>query len=364
MTLSMRLLVFLFSIILVACSDSDGNSSFEGPPGAGWQTDLTPQLELAYAEEPPIDLPGIAARCALDVRYGEAERNLLDICLPESDGPTPLVLYYHGGAYIQGDKGEAYGFAADDIREFLQAGIAFATINYPYISIEEPYDDEGVIKPLTHSARALQFLRYHAESLKIDPEQVASYGVSAGASISLWLGTHDDLSDPDNPDPVLRESTRLKAVGALYTQATLNFLAWEPILEPVVGPIFGETSVPAVAEALGAGPLLFGATGTDSVEELESEEKRPYLEDIDMIGNMDAGDAPIWAFNDSVLFSGDAEFASLINLFLHHALHVLALHERAQEVGLENVMSVVDPTYTLEDPSGEGVTSFLMRHIR
>ena len=168
---------------------------------------------------------------------------------------------------------------------------------------------------------------------------------------------------------MLRESTRLKAVGALYTQATYNFLRWEEVLAPVIEPLvvaglFASGSVPAVAADLGAGPLLFGATASDSVEELESLEKRPYLENIDMIGNMDASDAPIWAFNDSNLFTGDAEFASLINLFLHHALHVIALHDRAQAVGLENVMSVVDPLFVLEDPSGEDHISFLIRHIK
>lgn len=350
----LRPLILILPVLLAACSDSNNNSS------SGKDR---PELGLTFSEA-PLDLPGIAANCSLDVRYGEAERNLLDICLPQSDEPTPLVLYFHGGAYVQGDKGSVYGQFPDDIRELLRSGIAFATINYPFIDIEPPYDDEGVINPLTHSARALQFLRYHFESLNIDPEQVASYGVSAGASTSLWLGTHDDIADPENADPVLRESSRIKAVGALYTQGTLNFLAWEEILEPVVGPIFGETGVPAVAEALGAGPLLFGATGTNSVEEVESPDFMPYLENIDFIANMDAGDAPIYAYNDNSLFQGSEEFASLINLFLHHTLHVLALHDRAVEVGLENVMYAIDPEYGLEDPSGEELIPFLKRHIQ
>jgi hypothetical protein len=353
-----RPLVLLLPVLLIACSGSDGNGPASGP------ADARPQLELTFAEEPPLDLPGIAARCALDVRYGEAERNLLDICLPDSEQPTPLVLYYHGGAYVAGDKNSVYGDLPDDVREFLQAGIAFATINYPFLDTNPPFDDVGVIRPLTHSARALQFLRYHFESLNIDPEQVASYGASAGASTSLWLGTHDDLADPDNPDPVLRESTRLKAVGALYTQGTLNFLAWEEILYPVTEPLVAagvlqSTEILSTAALLGADALLFSATGTDSIEELQSPEQLPYMENLDAIGNMDAGDAPVYAYNDNALFEGD-----LLNLFLHHTLHVLALHEKAQDVGLENVMYALDPVFNLEDPSGEEHVSFLIRHIR
>jgi para-nitrobenzyl esterase len=357
-----RLGFTLLSFVIVACSDSSGGGATAGQQQSG------PQLALTYTDS-PIDLPGIVADFGIDIRYGEAERNLLDIYLPESDEPTPLVIYFHGGAYVQGDKSTVYDDFPDDIRAFLQAGIAFATVNYPFIIIEPPYDEEGVIKSLVHSARALQFLRYHAKSLNIDPQQVAAYGVSAGASTSLWLGTHDDLGDPDNPDPVLRESTRLKAVGALYTQGTLNFLRWEEILAPVIDPLvasgtFQAGDILTVASSLGAGPLLFGATGSDSVAELQSEEKRPYMENLDSIANMDASDAPVWALNDTSLFTGDAEFAGTVNLFLHHSLHVIALDDRAQVVGLENVMYAIDPLYSLEDPSGEDRVSFLIRHIQ
>jgi para-nitrobenzyl esterase len=345
----LRLGISLLFVTLIACSDgSDGGSNVGGEA-------VRPQLDLAFTA-PPIELPGIRASYSANVRYGDGERNVLDIYLPESDQPTPLVIYFHGGAYYLGDKSN---ISTDDIRAFLEAGIAIATINYSYIDINPPYDDVGVIKPLQDSARALQFLRYYHQSLNLDPEQVASYGISAGASTSLWLGTHDDLADPDNADPVLRESSRLKAVAALYTQGTLNFLRWEEILAPVVGPILGTTDVLTVATSLGAGPLLFAATGTDTVEEVKSPEKQPYLENIDALGLMDAGDAPIYAYNDSTIFKD-----SLLNLFLHHALHVIALHDKAQEVGLENVMYAIDPQFPLADPSGEDHVSFLKRHIQ
>jgi len=279
-----------------------------------------------------------------------------------------LVIYFHGGAYYLGDKSDITTYFADDIREFLKAGIAIATINYSFIDINEPYDDIGVIKPLEDSARALQFLRYHYQSLNLDPEQVASYGISAGASTSLWLGTHDDLADPDNADPVLRESSRLKAVAALFTQGTLNFLRWEEILAPAVEPILGTTDLLTVATALGAGPLLFAASGTDTVEELRAPEKQPYLENIDALGLMDAGDAPIYAHNYSSDPGGNDPLDPLFLLdsFLHHPLHVLALFDRAQEVGLENVMYAddPDPKFSLTDPSGEDHISFLKGHIQ
>jgi len=350
-------LVLLFT--LTACHGDGDNHS---------PNDTAPQLELALSEA-PIELPGIAAEFAADVPYGEEERQLFDIYLPDSDEPTPLVVYFHGGAYVGGDKSFAHENHADDIREFLQAGIAFATANYYLLSIEEPLDDDGVIHQLTDGGRVVQFLRYHASSLNIDPEQVAVYGVSAGASTSLWLGTHDDLADPENEDPVLRESTRVNAVGALFTQATLDFIAWESILNPVVQPLaalLGGTDIPTAASTLGQANLLLTALGLDSFDELESDENIAYRANIDTLGLMDAGDAPIYAFNDNTVFAGSGSFEDLVALFLHHTLHVLALHDRAQQVGLENVMYAIDPDpdYALEDPSGEGHVSFLIRHLR
>ena len=72
------------------------------------------------------------------------------------------------------------------------------------------------------SARALQFLRLNAERYRVDPRRVAAYGGSAGSGISQWLAYHDDLADPDNPDPVLRQSTRLVAVAPYNAQSSYD----------------------------------------------------------------------------------------------------------------------------------------------
>ena len=49
-----------------------------------------------------------------------------------------------------------------------------------------------------------------------------STGGSAGAGISLWLAFHDDLADPQSPDPIARESTRLTCAGVMGPQTTLD----------------------------------------------------------------------------------------------------------------------------------------------
>ncbi|MCB1688499.1 MAG: carboxylesterase family protein [Halioglobus sp.] len=355
---SLRLLSFPLALcLLAACSggDSSNNNAIE----------VRPALELSMTA-PPIELPGIDADYAENVRYGEAERNLFDIYLPKCDAPTPLVIYIHGGGFTGGDKGSAHS-NGDTIREFLQSCVAFATINYSLLKVPSQAEgvssivaQGGVLPSLQDAARALQFMRYHFASLNLDPENVAVYGGSAGAGASLWLGTHDDMADPDNEDRILRESTRVKAVGALATQSTYDLLVWEDVLLPITKDlegVLGGTDIPTVAQAVGATNYLLTFLGVDSVEGIFTPENEAYRANVDMLGLMDAGDAPIYVHNYRTGFD------DLLNLFLHHGLHALAVKERADEVGLESVAYIEEPAYELVDPSGEGLVSFLLRHI-
>lgn len=157
--------------------------------------------------------------------YGTHGLNTFDIFLPNAAQPTGLIIYVHGGGCTGGDKSSVYlNNMADDIRESFSQGIAFASINYRLLTV---VDSEGVIKPLGDSRRALQFMRYNASVLNIDPSRVAMSGVSAGAGTSLWLVYHEDMADLGNADPVLHQSTRIAAVGAIETQASYDISRWE-----------------------------------------------------------------------------------------------------------------------------------------
>src|SRR5262249_365507 len=61
------------------------------------------------------------------VKYGPHERNVLDLYLPGSGGPAPLVLYIHGGGFRGGDK---RSLNAQEGKSYLDAGFAVAAINY------------------------------------------------------------------------------------------------------------------------------------------------------------------------------------------------------------------------------------------
>jgi acetyl esterase len=151
-----------------------------------------------------------------DVSYGPAKRNVLDFYQATSDRPAPLLIHIHGGGFVGGDKRQ--GINAGMVRTFKDYGLHFASINYRFV------DGKDVIVPAPQldGARAVQFLRSKAGEWNIDPKRLACFGGSAGAGISMWIGFHDDLADPDNADPVLRQSSRVLAVGSLGGQPTYD----------------------------------------------------------------------------------------------------------------------------------------------
>jgi acetyl esterase/lipase len=176
---------------------------------------LTPPI---WAEQPKK--PASAAPTVANLPYGSHERQVLDFWKPKSDGPTPLVLYIHGGGWQGGDKNT---LGSQAIRQCLDAGIAVAAINYRYVKqAAELKIDPPVKAPLEDAARALQFIRSKAAEWNLDKKRVGATGGSAGGCSSLWLAFHDDMADPKSDDPVARESTRLYCAAVNGAQTSLD----------------------------------------------------------------------------------------------------------------------------------------------
>ncbi|MEX0745703.1 MAG: alpha/beta hydrolase [Phycisphaeraceae bacterium] len=148
-----------------------------------------------------------------DMRYGPYQRNVLDYWRPRTDGPAPLVINIHGGGFRAGDKKNISDGLLDTC---LDAGFAFASINYRLSH------QASVPAFMLDGARALQFLRAHADDLGFDPQRVALTGASAGAGISLWVGFHTDLAKPESEDPVDRQSTSVKCIGIRNGQCSYD----------------------------------------------------------------------------------------------------------------------------------------------
>src|SRR6516165_2322653 len=153
---------------------------------------------------------------AANVAYGSHERQVLDFWQAKSDRPTPLVLYIHGGGWVNGDK--------------ISLGVA--AINYRFVKQAVDMNIKPPVKaPLEDAARALQFIRSKAGEWNLDKKRVGATGGSAGGCSSLWLALHADLAKPNSDDAVARESTRLFCAAVVGAQTSLDpkeLRAWMP----------------------------------------------------------------------------------------------------------------------------------------
>jgi acetyl esterase/lipase len=155
-----------------------------------------------------------------DVAYGKHPKQVVHFWKAQSDKPTPVLFFIHGGGWSGGNRSSGL---AGLLPEMLKAGISVVSVEYRFIS---EATKDGVVPPvkgpLTDAARALQFVRSKAAEWNIDKARIGASGGSAGACTSLWLAFHDDMADPKSSDPIARESTRLWCAAVSGPQTTLD----------------------------------------------------------------------------------------------------------------------------------------------
>jgi hypothetical protein len=193
-----------------------GGTSYAADADAKAKTETKAPEKAKVKVDDKTKAPGQRPPTQANVRYGTFERNVMDFYKAESEKPTPLVFYIHGGGWTGGDKARV-----GDLEKYLAAGISVVSINYRYTT--QAQDVVPPVKaPLHDAARALQFVRSKAKEWNIDKTRIGATGGSAGACSSLWLDFHPDLADPKSEDPIARESTRLLCAAVNVAQTTLD----------------------------------------------------------------------------------------------------------------------------------------------
>ncbi|MDF1751739.1 MAG: alpha/beta hydrolase [Verrucomicrobiales bacterium] len=272
-----------------------------------------------------------------DVPYGDHERQAFDIWLVEgATEPTPLVLFIHGGGFRGGDKGTA---SAAFIRKCLDAGVAFAAMNYR-LSDVGPYPIM-----MNDSARGLQTIRHRAKEWNLNSEKVACYGGSAGAGISLWLGFHEDLADPESEDPISRQSTRIVAAGTMNGQSSYDlndYREWFGIPD------------------LQSGPALPAFYGVETDADWERERVKKLMKDASSINHLTNDDVPVYMFYGRPNTEVTADTPSQI--WVHHVKLGLKLQEAMNAVGVECIVRGPD-VIPENDPYGS-MEDFLIQKVK
>lgn len=181
---------------------------------------------------------------------------LLDIYLPGGNGPFPLMVFIHGGGWMNGDKGNGDGFPLD----LNPRGIAVASINYRL-------SGEAIFPAQIQDCKAaIRFLRANASKYKIDPERIGVMGESAGAHLALMVATTAnvtlwDTAGMPNPNVSSRVKTGVDMAGPT------NLLVEDPSFPPSCPPGTAVVSQPGSPAALFLGcPMI--SSCPDKVKEV------------------------------------------------------------------------------------------------
>ncbi len=178
--------------------------------------ELPCRVDVVKAERVPR-LPEVHSR-----QYGPHAKHTFDVYYPRGEGPFPMVVNIHGGGWGALDKMNSR--IGEGATSWNQAGIAFVSINYRYVSEYDQFPPMTVpvAAPLLDAVRAIQFIRFHAKGLRLDGDRISLTGGSAGGASSAWIAMHDDMADPESKDPVARMSTRVTCSTPHQAQTSLD----------------------------------------------------------------------------------------------------------------------------------------------
>ena len=145
----------------------------------------------------------------------------MDLYVPQTATPAPVVLWIFGGSWKFGSK----GFHVN-LRNLTRSGLAVASIEYRL---------SGVAKfpaQLEDCKSAVAWLRTHGKEYGIDPQRIGVSGESAGGHLAALLGTEE-------------KAPKIRAVCALYPPTNLVSL----------GQKYAASSRPSDIERLLGGPI-------------------------------------------------------------------------------------------------------------
>lgn len=144
---------------------------------------LRDRLRERMAERMGAD-EGPKAAGSETISYGSDALQTLDVWrAKDAKGPTPLVVFVHGGGWKRGSKDNATGQYKPV--HYPEAGYAFASINYRLVP------DATVEQQAADVASAVKALVDRAGALGIDRRRIVIMGHSAGAHLVALVGTDE-----------------------------------------------------------------------------------------------------------------------------------------------------------------------------
>ena len=205
----------------------------------------------AYMGQPQV-------KADVRIAYGPAPAQVVDLFLPKTKGPHPVVVLLHGGCYLAEYKGlaETSGVAAELARR------GYAVWNVEYRKLGDP--GAGYPGTFQDVATAVDRIRAEAPKYRLDAHRVVALGHSAGGHLALWAAARGRIARTSplwTRDPLpIRAVVSLGGIGDLEGQGGIFAGACGP--EPIPRIIGLATRTEAYADTSPAALLPTGVRVT------------------------------------------------------------------------------------------------------
>jgi acetyl esterase/lipase len=188
-----------------------------------------------------------------DIQHGTGGGGplLLDIARPEKATKAPCIVVIHGGGW----RGGNFKVHVPHILEFAKRGYVSATVQYRLVP-------KGTYPAQIEDVKcAVRHLRANADKYGIDKDRIGAIGFSAGAHLSMLLGTMDKADglegDGGNPD----QSSKVQAVVAYFGPTDLTQPDYPDNVKQMINDLVGGKVADKLDVAKSASPITYVDSG-------------------------------------------------------------------------------------------------------
>ena len=190
---------------------------------------------------------------------------MLDLAMPAGEGPFPLVICLHGGAWKAGSRKDLsrgvlwadFGNGKGGLIESL-AGEGFVAASVSYRLAPQSKFPAQIQDVKT----AVRFLRANAKKYKIDPNRVGVVGFSAGGHLAALLGTATAVPGFET-EHYRNFSSKVNCVVDFFGPADLTLYTETPGIEKsFMVPLLGSASAGHMDVYENASPVTYAGKGS------------------------------------------------------------------------------------------------------
>lgn len=213
--------------------------------------------KFAQRPMPPVGRVPDSVELKADLPYAGNDNpwQAVDLFLPKirtTDKPLPVVVYIHGGGWVNGSRrggGMAAAFAASG--------------NYAGVSVGYRLSGEAKWPAQIHDCKAaIRWIRGHAKEYNLDPEHIGVTGSSAGGHLVSLLGLTEGVKELEG---ALGEFTNLSSKVTCVVNVCGPQDMASPLMQggaalvddPAVSGLLGGSLKDKAAEAKACSPLTY-----------------------------------------------------------------------------------------------------------